>query len=268
MIRLTANYSEALEILIRAENAPIDGIEVGPWFTPEKIKSLQKELPEWPFQFHASSFMTRYQYQRGALNRLHDYLVCTRSRWVSLHIELLPVQVYLLSSRFGLHLPPPKSKRAKDKFMRLLSGVIESVEIPVILENLTSLPQEKYAYAADPSLITEIVETTNSGLLLDIAHARAAASYCGMSVENYLERLPLKRIVQIHISGVREKGSHLQDAHEAMQNEDYTILNWVLGKSEPEVVTLEYIRNRDKLQEQLWKLRMIVDDKNEMLNLH
>ena len=258
MIRLTTNYSEALAKLIRTKDAPIDGIEVGPWFTPEKIKSLQQELPGWQFQLHASSFITRYRYWRGALNRLHIYLTCTQSQWVSLHLELLPAQVYALSSHFGLHLPPPKIERAKDKFIRLLSDVIESVEIPVILENLTSLPQGKYAYAADPSLIAEIIEITDSGFLLDIAHARAAASYRGVSVESYMEKLPLERIVQIHASGAREKDSYLQDAHEAMQDEDYAILNWVLGKSEPEVVTLEYIREPENLREQLWRLREII----------
>ena len=258
MIRLTTNYSEALAKLIRSKDAPIDGIEVGPWFTPEKIESLRQELPDFQFQYHASSFITRYQYQHKALNQLHAYLACTQSQWVSLHIELLPAHVYTLSSRFGLHLPQPKIERAKDKFMRQLSHVVESVKIPVILENLTSLPQEKYAYAANPSLISEIVETTNSGLLLDIAHARAAASYRGMSVESYLEKLPLERIVQIHVSGVREKGRYLHDTHEAMQDEDYAILNWVLEKSEPEVVTLEYIREMGKLREQLWRLREII----------
>ena len=262
MIQLTANYSESLVKLIRAQDAPIDGIEVGPWFTPGKIKSLQRALPEWPFQFHASSFMTRYQYQRGALNRLHEYLACTQSQWVSLHIELLPVHVYLLSSRFGLHLPPPKIERAKSKFVRLLSMVRDGVQIPVILENLPSLPKEKYVYATDPTVITEIVKTTNSGFLLDIAHARAASSYCGMTIENYLEKLPLERIIQIHVSGVREKDGHLQDVHEAMQDEDYAVLNWALEKSEPKMVTLEYFRELGKLREQLWKLReMIADQK-------
>jgi len=258
MIQLTANYSEALAELIRSGDVPIDGIEVGPWFTPEKIKSLQKEFPEWQFQFHASSFITRYQYRRGALNRLHEYLACTQSQWVSLHIELLPVHVYVLSSRFGLYLAPPKIERAKSKFMRLLSDVRDGMEIPAILENLPSLPQEKYAYSADPFLITEIVESTNSGLLLDIAHALAAASYRGMSVESYLEKLPLERIVQIHVSGVREKDGHLQDSHEAMQDEDYVILHWVLETSKPEVVTVEYIREVGRLREQLWRLREII----------
>jgi uncharacterized protein (UPF0276 family) len=260
MTLLTANYSISLAKLIHSKDAPVDGIEVGPWFTPEKIKSLQQELSEWPFQFHASSFMTRYQYRRGALERLNEYLACTQSQWISLHIELLPVFVYVLSARIGLHLPPLKIKRAINNFVRLLSEIKNRVEIPIILENLPSLPLEKYAYAADPSLITEIVNTTNSGFLLDIPHARVAASHRRMSVENYLEKLPLKQTIQIHVSGARDKDGYLHDTHEVMQDEDYAILKWVLGRSKPKVVTLEYFRELGKLQEQLLKLREILAD--------
>jgi uncharacterized protein (UPF0276 family) len=75
---------------------------------------------------------------------------------------------------------------------------------------------------------------------------------------NYLEKLPLEQAAQIHVSGVKEKGGHLQDMHETMQAEDYAILDWVLGKSKPKVVTLEYFRGLSMLRKQLWKLRKII----------
>jgi uncharacterized protein (UPF0276 family) len=259
MPQLTTNYSESLAKLLRSNDAPIDGIEVGPWFTPAKIKHLQQEFSDLQFQFHAGSFITRYQYWPGALSRLFKYLACTQSQWVSLHIELLPVLVYVLSSRLGLHLTPPKMEQATSSFIHLLLKVKEAVELPLILENLPSLHHEKYTYAANPSTISAVIRTTDSGFLLDIAHARvAAASYQGMSVENYLEKLPLERTTQIHVSGARVKDGYLQDTHEAMQDEDYAILKWVLEKSRPKVVTLEYFRELQPLREQLWKLREII----------
>lgn len=256
--KLTANYSEALAKLIHSNDAPIDGIEVGPWFAPVKIRHLQNELPDLPFQFHASSFITRYKYQPGALNRLSEYLAVTQSQWVSLHVELLPVVVYVLSSRIGLHLSPLDVERTKSRFIRVLSKAKNELGLPVILENLPSLPHKKYAYAANPLEIKDIVETTDSGFLLDIAHARVAASYQGMNVELYLEKLPLERTIQIHISGVRNKNGYLKDTHETMQDEDYAILNWILERSKPKVVTLEYFREFELLREQLWKLRDII----------
>lgn len=258
MPQLTADYSEALAMLIHSNDAPIDGIEVGPWFTPEKIKHLQQKFHDWQFQFHASSFLTRYRHWRGALQRLNEYLRCTQSQWVSLHIELLPVLTYVMGSHFGLQLPAPNVEQAKNGFFRVLSDVKDSMELPVILENLSSLPQEKYAYAANPSVINDIVRSSDSGFLLDIAHARLAASYRRTSIENYLEELPLDCITQIHISGVRKKNGSFQDAHEVLEDEDYSILKWALERSKPKVVTLEYFREMGMLRTQLWRLQEIV----------
>jgi len=62
----------------------------------------------------------------------------------------------------------------------------------------------------------------------------------------------------VHISGTVERNGHLYDAHEALQHEDYQILEWVLEISKPKIVTLEYFREEGLLREQLWRLRDIV----------
>jgi len=256
-IQLTTNYSAALAELIHANEALVDGIEIGPWFTPQKIGQLQQEFPEWRFYFHAGGLMWRYRSMSGALDRLREYLSRFQDPWVSLHIELLPLHVYRLSSRLGLNLPPPKPESAKDKILERLSLVKEALDTPIILENLASLPAQKYAYAALPATIREIIESTGCGLLLDLAHARVAASYQGMEVERYLEKLPLERVKQIHISGARVQRGFLCDAHEALGAEDYTLLKWALERTQPQIVTLEYTRETEALRKQLRKLREI-----------
>lgn len=256
--KLTANYSEALAALIQANDAPIDGIEVGPWFTPQRIRDIQREFLTWPLQFHASSLVARHPYRDRTLDRLHEYHACTQSKWISLHIEILPLYVYFLSSRFGLHLPPPDIEKAKSKFIDMVLRVKKAMELPVILENLASLPKAKYAFAATPSMLRDLVEKTDSGFLLDIAHARIAASYQQKDIERYLEELPLERTRQIHVSGPREKDGFLRDAHEEMQDEDYALLRWVLERCQPEVVTLEYFRERESLRRQLLKIRAVM----------
>ncbi|MBE9525237.1 MAG: DUF692 family protein, partial [Chloroflexi bacterium] len=224
MPKLTANYSSALEELIRSDDAPIDGIEVGPWYSPKEIRLLQRELPAWEFQYHASNFLSRLQYRPGAIKLFREYHTNTKSQWVSVHIELLPLHVYYLSSRYGIHLNPPEVEKIKSKIIDLLARVKQAAEVPVILENLASLPEKKYAYAANPDIITEIVETTDSGFLLDIAHARLAAIYQGVVISSYLEKLPLERIEQIHVSGIRMQNGHLRDSHESLESEDYALL--------------------------------------------
>jgi uncharacterized protein (UPF0276 family) len=259
MPKLTVDFSNALVDLLKEEGVTIDGVEVGPWFSPDEIKRLKERLPGVPFYFHASSIVSRIKVREAAITRLREYLACTQSPWLSLHIELLPWHVYLLSKHLGIHLPPPDGHQATQRLIEILRKVKKVVDLPIILENLTSLPVEKYSYAASPELINHIVEETDSGFLLDIAHARIAARFQGQDVQTYIEKFPLNRVKQIHVSGVRIKNGHIYDAHESMQERDYELLKWMLEKSGPEMVTLEYFREKEALREQLLLLKEIVD---------
>jgi uncharacterized protein (UPF0276 family) len=260
MPKLTVDFSDALVDLFKKGSVFIHGVEVGPWFSPGAIKGFQEVLPGVPFYFHASSIVSRIKVSKKGIIRLQEYLTCTQSPWLSLHIELLPWYIFLLSKNLKIHLSPPEAKQATRQFIEVLKRVKKVIDLPIVLENLPSLPLEKYSYAASPELITHIVEETDSGLLLDIAHSRIAATFQRIDVKAYIERLPLDRVKQIHISGIRMKDGHFYDAHESLEEQDYELLKWVLEKSKPEIVTLEYFRERKMLREQLLRLREIVTD--------
>jgi uncharacterized protein (UPF0276 family) len=95
-------------------------------------------------------------------------------------------------------------------------------------------------------------------LLLDLGHARVAAMHHGLQPEAYLELLPLERTRQIHVSGPRLRGVCLYDAHEPLAEPDYALLEWTLARAHPDVVTLEYFRDREALREQIVRLQKIL----------
>lgn len=74
-------------------------------------------------------------------------------------------------------------------------------------------------------------------------------------MRDYMSGLPLDRVVQVHVSGPRMREGRLVDLHEPLQETDYELLDHVLGRTHPQVVTLEYTRERDPLREQLSRLR-------------
>jgi len=258
MISLTATYSESLGELIRGSDPPINGIEIGPWYTVQDIDRIQQKFPDWSFQFHAGSVITRWQVWPGARKKLSRYFDVAHGEWISVHLELMPWHVYLLSANLGLHLNPPPVDKAVDSFMASFERFSNSVDLPILLENLPSLPVDKYNYAADPGLIAHIVEHTGSEMVLDIAHARIAASYQNTEVKSYLSDLPLEHVTQIHVSGTGKEDGVLYDGHEVMEAVDYELLAWVLDRTQPRVVTLEYFREKEALRDQLQRLRDIV----------
>jgi uncharacterized protein (UPF0276 family) len=78
--------------------------------------------------------------------------------------------------------------------------------VKVIAENLPwheFLPQLRMA--AEPDLISEVIEDCDLGLLLDLSHAQISAQAFGMDFEEYINRLPLNRagrIAHYRYSGV------------------------------------------------------------------
>ena len=93
------------------------------------------------------------------------------------------------------------------------------------LENMPATPLLNNGFESAPATIRRVLSTLDTGLLLDLAHARVAAAFQQMTVEDYLMALPLGRVWQIHVSGVREVDGMLRDAHEPLQEADYEILN-------------------------------------------
>jgi len=78
-------------------------------------------------------------------------------------------------------------------------------------------------------------------LLLDISHARITSDTLGIDYEEYIEKLPLDRLHEVHITGVRRYHGFLED-HFEMQAEDWPSVEWAAERirlgawREPEIV--------------------------------
>lgn len=103
---------------------------------------------------------------------------------------------------------------------------------------MPGFPFPGYELESNPDTIRRILDADGCNFLLDIAHARVAADIHNTDIFSYLARLPLDRVIQLHISGPRVQDGRLSDAHEVLQVEDYKILEWVLTQTKPKVLTL------------------------------
>jgi uncharacterized protein (UPF0276 family) len=263
MIQLTTNLSDPLLELVHNNEASIDAVEVGPWFNVQQIRDYRQILPELPFYFHGGDLIERVGLIPGAISRIAAYLRCTESPWVSMHITMwLPGMVWLMLRR-GWRIPLPNPERATQRFIRQVRKLARSTQVPVILENVEPLPFDGYDFEVQTERITEILKRVDCGFVLDTGHARVSAAVLEVDVYDYLGDLPLNRVVQVHVSGPRMRDGRLVDAHEPLQETDYALLDFVLERTQPRVVTLEYTREREALQEQLFRLRGILDSHND-----
>ena len=93
-----------------------------------------------------------------------------------------------------------------------------------------------------PEFITKVVEECDTGFLFDIGHARVAAERLGIPFDEYVARLPMDRVVELHLAGsMKLKDGKLVANHSKMNEEDYEFTKMALQKYPTiQTVTLEY----------------------------
>jgi uncharacterized protein (UPF0276 family) len=131
----------------------------------------------------------------------------------------------------------------------------------LLLENLDYCPEGAYEHVCEPEFIGEVLEATDCGLLLDLAHLQVTASWFGLDAETLLDRLPLERVVEVHLSSPRPldgNSARLDDVHETLTERDLDLLRAVLRRSKPRAVVLEYKRDPVQLRLQLSRLGTVI----------
>ncbi|MDR1038807.1 MAG: DUF692 family protein [Deltaproteobacteria bacterium] len=109
----------------------------------------------------------------------------------------------------------------------------ESYGGPVAFENYNFYPTGLYSMVCDPDFMAEFLDRFGAGLVLDLAHAAISAHNLGFETERYLERLPLDRTVEIHVSRPylpEEPGRLAVDTHECPEDREWGWLSFALER--------------------------------------
>ncbi len=134
-------------------------------------------------------------------------------------------------------------EEAFETICRNVEKVKEVFKMEVILENVPARYSDRTKdFLASPEFITKVVNATDTGFLFDIGHARAAADVLKIPFDEYVSRLPMDRLIEIHLSGVwRAPDGKVWALHQKMNEEDYEFLKVAVQKYDTlQTVTLEY----------------------------
>ena len=125
--------------------------------------------------------------------------------------------------------------------VKILKYIFEGM--PVILENVpTNESKPTNYFLSSPEFITKVVNECDTGFLFDIGHARAAAERLEIPFDEYVSRLPMDKLVEIHLAGsMLTTTGMLTPNHSKMNEEDYEFLEWAIKNCPTlETITLEY----------------------------
>jgi len=206
----TAHYREILEHLPRVD-----------WFEVlsdnylhtrgRPLEILDQIAERYPLVMHGVSLSI------GSTDPLdHDYLRQLKqlrdrigARWVSDHLCWTGV------TGRNTHdlLPLPFSEEALLHVARRVREVQDFLQAPLVLEN----PSSYLEFAGTPlrewEFLKGVVELADCGILLDVNNVYVSAKNHGFSAEEYVRNVPLDRVVQIHVAGHTDYGTHVIDSH-------------------------------------------------------
>ena len=131
-------------------------------------------------------------------------------------------------------------------------------KIKVAIENNNYYKTEAYDDVTDTHFISQIVNENEIYFLLDIAHARITSFNTKTNYKNYINQLPLNRMIQIHIAKPGfDKYGEIFDAHNLPTKDEIEDVILFLKKyPELKYLTIEYYKNTDKLISLLKQLNL------------
>jgi uncharacterized protein (UPF0276 family) len=143
------------------------------------------------------------------------------------------------------HLTPmPLTREALDALCRNVTAMQRRTDVPLILENISSLIILPGAEMTEPEFLTELTERTGCGLLLDVTNLYANSVNHGGDPVIFLDGLPLERIVQLHFVGGQWQNGVFVDSHaHATPVEVWALMDEVLARAPVKAVLLERDEN-------------------------
>jgi uncharacterized protein (UPF0276 family) len=178
---------------------------------PQKFEELKLLADHFPLVPHSLdlSLGSAEGIDEKYLEQLADLIELIDPPWFSDHICFTKSG----GVKIGHLAPVPYTREALKVFISNITGVKKRIETPLILENISYLMRFPSSNMSEAEFITRILEETDCGLLLDITNLYINSQNFNFDWREFLDEIPLERVVQLHFVGSRRSGKRLIDAH-------------------------------------------------------
>ena len=189
---------------IISENYMIDG--------GRPLQVLDQILEQYQVVQHGVSmyFGSADPLSREHLNRLKTLARRTRTPWLSDHLCWGSVD-----GRYTHDLlPMPYTWEAVEVTAAKIRQVRDFVEVPVVVENVSSYAEFHVSEMTEWEFLTEVVERADCGILLDVNNIYVSSQNHSFDPFTYLNHVPAERVAQIHIAGHSKFEKYILDTHD------------------------------------------------------
>jgi len=131
------------------------------------------------------------------------------ARWISDHLCWTGV------SGLNVHdlLPMPYTDESLRYTIERVRTIQDFMERPIALENASTYLEFNVSTWPECDFIAQLAEEADCGILLDVNNVYVSSFNHGFDPKAYVDKIPTDRVVQIHLAGHTNKGTHILDTH-------------------------------------------------------
>ena len=111
-------------------------------------------------------------------------------------------------------LPVPYTFAAAKNTADRIKFVRDTLEIPIIVENVSSYAEFHASEMNEWEFLSEVVERADCGILLDVNNIYVSSQNHSFDPYDYLNGVPHERVGQIHIAGHSKYEKYILDTHD------------------------------------------------------
>jgi uncharacterized protein (UPF0276 family) len=141
----------------------------------------------------------------------------------------------------GYTVCPAFNRATLDKVKRAIRHIRKWCPVPLILENPPTYFVTPGTEMTQPEFFHALIDGTDCGLLLDLAHFAITCENLGVDTAAWLEAFPLENVVELHLSGMAQQSGITWDNHALpCSDQVWQLFTQALRRCTPQAVTIEY----------------------------
>jgi len=173
---------------------------------------LERVRADYPVVLHGVSLSigSTDPLDRDYLSRLRQLAARIEAAWISDHLCWTGVGSHNLHDL----LPLPYSEEALDHVAERVRRVQDALGRRIALENVSSYLTFCDSVLSEWDFLAALAERADCAILLDVNNVFVSAHNHGFDARAYLAAIPVERVVQFHLAGHSDHGTHLLDTHD------------------------------------------------------
>ena len=173
--------------------------------------ALERLKQRYPLVTHGLtlSLGARDDRSAGYLSELSDEVARLDSPWHSDHLAFTSAG----GRAFHELLPLPFTHESLTRVADRADALSERLGRPFAVENITYYAELGVPELSESDFIQALCERSRTALLLDVNNVYVSSKNHGFDPLDYLNALPFERVVQFHVAGHTDHGTHIIDSH-------------------------------------------------------